>query len=77
MKDFLDGPDGDKLEKVVFCTFVPRDVDAYNHWLPEFFPSTEPMKEPEVEKSEEVAAEESAKTETPQPVDSTKPTDGM
>jgi O-acetyl-ADP-ribose deacetylase (regulator of RNase III) len=34
VKDFLEGKDGDKLEKVVFCTFVPKDVDAYNFWLP-------------------------------------------
>jgi O-acetyl-ADP-ribose deacetylase len=34
VKDFLEGKDGDKLEKVVFCTFVPKDVDAYNYWLP-------------------------------------------
>lgn len=35
VKDFLEGKDGDKLEKVVFCTFVQKDVDAYNHWLPQ------------------------------------------
>jgi O-acetyl-ADP-ribose deacetylase (regulator of RNase III) len=34
VKNFLEGEDGDKLEKVVFCTFVPKDVDAYNYWLP-------------------------------------------
>lgn len=34
MKDFLDGEDGDKLELVIFCTFVQKDVDAYSHWLP-------------------------------------------
>lgn len=34
VKDFLEGVDGDKLEKVIFCTFVQKDVDAYNHWLP-------------------------------------------
>jgi O-acetyl-ADP-ribose deacetylase (regulator of RNase III) len=34
VKDFLEDEDGDKLEKVVFCTFVPKDVDAYNRWLP-------------------------------------------
>ena len=34
VKDFLAGQDGDKLEKVVFCTFVQKDVDAYNYWLP-------------------------------------------
>lgn len=34
VKDFLEGKDGDKLEKVIFCTFVPKDVNAYNKWLP-------------------------------------------
>jgi len=34
VKDFLEGEDGDKLEKIIFCTFVEKDVDAYNHWLP-------------------------------------------
>lgn len=34
VKDFLDGKDGDKLEKVVFCNFVKNDMDAYNKWLP-------------------------------------------
>jgi O-acetyl-ADP-ribose deacetylase (regulator of RNase III) len=34
VKDFLEGEDGDKLEKVIFCTFVSKDVDAYNYWLP-------------------------------------------
>ena len=34
VKDFLESEDGDKLEKVVFTTFVQKDVDAYNRWLP-------------------------------------------
>jgi O-acetyl-ADP-ribose deacetylase (regulator of RNase III) len=34
VKDFLEGKDGDKLEMVIFCTFVQKDVDAYSHWLP-------------------------------------------
>lgn len=34
VKDFLEGVDGDKLEKVVFTTFVQKDVDAYDYWLP-------------------------------------------
>lgn len=34
VKDFLEGPDGDKLDLVVFCTFVQKDVDAYDRWLP-------------------------------------------
>jgi O-acetyl-ADP-ribose deacetylase (regulator of RNase III) len=34
VKDFLEGADGGKLEKIVFTTFVPKDVAAYNKWLP-------------------------------------------
>jgi O-acetyl-ADP-ribose deacetylase (regulator of RNase III) len=34
VKEFLESADGDKLEKVVFVTFVAKDVDAYNYWLP-------------------------------------------
>lgn len=34
VKNFLEGTDGEKLEKVVFCTFTTKDVDAYKHWLP-------------------------------------------
>ena len=34
VKDFLEGADGDKLDLVVFCTFVQKDVDAYDYWLP-------------------------------------------
>ncbi|TAQ89716.1 hypothetical protein B7494_g1973 [Chlorociboria aeruginascens] len=42
VRDFLEGEDGEKLDKVVFCTFVPKDVNAYNKWLPLYFPSAEP-----------------------------------
>ena len=34
VRDFLKGEDGDKLEKVAFCTFTTKDVEAYNYWLP-------------------------------------------
>ncbi|PBP28163.1 macro domain-containing protein [Diplocarpon rosae] len=56
VNEFLIGDDGDKLEKVVFCTFVPKDVEAYNHWLPRFFPSTQ---EPERD-GEKIESGESA-----------------
>lgn len=32
--DFLRGPDGDKIERVIFCTFEMKDVHAYNDWIP-------------------------------------------
>jgi O-acetyl-ADP-ribose deacetylase (regulator of RNase III) len=34
VRGFLEGKNGNKMEMVVFCTFVSKDVDAYNHWLP-------------------------------------------
>lgn len=34
VKEFLEGKDGDKLDMVIFCTFSPKDVDAYHLWLP-------------------------------------------
>jgi O-acetyl-ADP-ribose deacetylase len=34
VKDFLDGEDGKKLEKVVFVTFEEKDVRSYNSTLP-------------------------------------------
>ncbi|KAG0646338.1 O-acetyl-ADP-ribose deacetylase [Hyphodiscus hymeniophilus] len=63
VKKFLESKDGDKLKKVVFTTFVMKDVEAYNHWLPRFFPSTEPEAETENESEEgweEVKGGESA-----------------
>jgi len=41
VKDFLEGEQGGKLDKVVFCTFGKKDVDAYNTWIPKYFPPTE------------------------------------
>ncbi|KAK6221292.1 macro domain-containing protein [Colletotrichum tabaci] len=38
VRDFLDGEDSDKLDKVIFCTFEMKDVNAYNEALPVFFP---------------------------------------
>jgi O-acetyl-ADP-ribose deacetylase len=34
VKEFLEGEHGDKLNKVVFVTFVTKDSEAYNSWLP-------------------------------------------
>lgn len=34
VKEFLEGEHGDKLDKVVFVTFVTKDLEAYNYWLP-------------------------------------------
>lgn len=71
VKEFLEGEDGDKLEKVIFCTFVQKDVAAYNNWLPRFFPSTESA-EPAAENEdewEEVNESESADNGVPEVVE--------
>ncbi|GJC78845.1 macro domain-containing protein [Colletotrichum tofieldiae] len=60
VRDFLDGQDGKKLEKVVFCTFEMKDVKAYNETLPIFFPPTDqpaPTKETKEGPSKEQAEE--------------------
>ncbi|CAI4213144.1 unnamed protein product [Parascedosporium putredinis] len=39
-RKFLEGPDGDKLTRVIFVTFETKDVEAYGETLPEIFPPT-------------------------------------
>ncbi|KAL0944760.1 macro domain-containing protein [Colletotrichum truncatum] len=67
VRKFLDGENGKKLDKVVFCTFEMKDVNAYNATLPKFFPPNDstaadgevsdgPSKE-ETEEAKAVAAE--------------------
>lgn len=34
VKEFLDGANGNKLNKIVFCTFEMKDVNAYNETIP-------------------------------------------
>lgn len=34
VRKYLEGPDGEKIERVVFVTFEPKDVQAYNDKLP-------------------------------------------
>lgn len=34
VKKFLEQPDGDKLEKVIFCNFMDKDVEVYADTLP-------------------------------------------
>ncbi|KIX97561.1 uncharacterized protein Z520_07014 [Fonsecaea multimorphosa CBS 102226] len=40
VRAFLGGPKGLQIEKVVFCNFVQKDVDAYARFLPLSFPPT-------------------------------------
>lgn len=39
--NFLGTPDGHKLDKIVFCNFLDKDVAIYAKTLPTFFPPTE------------------------------------
>lgn len=34
VKSFLTGPDGDRIEQVIFCSFEPKDVVAYDETIP-------------------------------------------
>ncbi|KAB5535997.1 hypothetical protein GE09DRAFT_1141031 [Coniochaeta sp. 2T2.1] len=46
VREFLEGDGEGKIELVVFVTFEKKDVDAYNEFLPMFFPpETEGAKE--------------------------------
>ncbi|KAH6683535.1 macro domain-containing protein [Plectosphaerella plurivora] len=38
VREFLDGSDGNKIGKVVFCLFEEKDVTAYNKYVPLYFP---------------------------------------
>lgn len=34
VREFLEGEHGSKIEKVVFCNFLPKDVNAYAYYMP-------------------------------------------
>lgn len=34
VRGFLEGVAGDKIDRVIFCTFEMKDVNAYNDWVP-------------------------------------------
>lgn len=58
VKEFLESENGSMLEKVIFCTFVTKDVDAYNRWIPHFFPPAEEEHGGETEQKEVQDTEE-------------------
>ncbi|KAK5944358.1 hypothetical protein PMZ80_003639 [Knufia obscura] len=41
VKTFLNKDEGQKIEKVIFCNFMQKDVDAYDDAMPHIFPPTE------------------------------------
>lgn len=60
VKTFLDGDDGKKLDKVIFVTFVEKDVLAYSRLLPRFFPPEEEVSNDSDSFTEEQMAEAEA-----------------
>ncbi|KAK4130689.1 A1pp-domain-containing protein [Trichocladium antarcticum] len=38
IRRFLEGPEGEGIDKVVIVTFEMKDVDAYNEFIPLYFP---------------------------------------
>ncbi|KAH6856907.1 hypothetical protein B0I37DRAFT_351925 [Chaetomium sp. MPI-CAGE-AT-0009] len=58
IRAFLTGPDGGKIDKVVIVTFEMKDVEAYNEFVPLYFP---PVAENQPTTDREEARETEAK----------------
>ncbi|KAF2232567.1 LRP16 family protein [Viridothelium virens] len=41
VRKFLEGKDGAKLDRIVFCSFMEKDQKAYEEWTPKTFPPVE------------------------------------
>ncbi|KAI0427724.1 MACRO domain-containing protein [Xylaria sp. FL1042] len=75
VKDFLDGEDGKKLDKVIFVTFEEKDVRAYNRLLPRFFPpSSDAASEPQGSSEEQILEAKATADQLPS-VPKTDPSD--
>ncbi|KAI0542589.1 MACRO domain-containing protein [Xylaria digitata] len=75
VKDFLDGEDGKKLDRIIFVTFEEKDVSSYNRILPRFFPpSSDNSSEPENFTEEQVLEAEATANQLPS-VPETDPSD--
>ncbi|KAI1340260.1 MACRO domain-containing protein [Xylariaceae sp. FL0016] len=75
VKEFLDGQDGHKLDSVIFVTFEEKDVRAYNHVLPRFFPPSNETPSDQEKAIEEQTAEAKAKADQLPDVPTTDPAD--
>ncbi|KAF1976622.1 macro domain-like protein [Bimuria novae-zelandiae CBS 107.79] len=56
VRKFLDGADGDKLERVIFCNFLQKDQDIYYQTVSKYFPppaEAEKTDEPEKASTDE------------------------
>ncbi|ROW16677.1 hypothetical protein VPNG_01510 [Cytospora leucostoma] len=58
VKKFLEGEKGQKLDKVVFVTWVAQDVESHAEFLPVYFPPVEETAKNASTKSSEADAEE-------------------
>ncbi|GAP90368.1 putative macro domain-containing protein [Rosellinia necatrix] len=75
VKSFLDTEDGKKLDKVIFVTFMEKDVRTYNRILPRYFPpEDESPSEPEALTEEQIAEAEATAKKLPS-VPQTDPSD--
>ncbi|KAI1134763.1 MACRO domain-containing protein, partial [Hypoxylon sp. FL0543] len=75
VRKFMDGDNGQKLDKVVFVTFQDKDVRAYNHMLPRHFPPDIESPANEEKATEEQTAEAEAKAGLFPSVPTTDPAD--
>ena len=66
VRSFLEGSQGSKIERVIFCNFQNKDVKCYSEYLPEVFPPTEEdiaaAKQDKKMKENGAAAEQAKKT---------------
>ncbi|KAI0005249.1 MACRO domain-containing protein [Xylariaceae sp. FL0662B] len=75
VRQFLDGENGQKLDKIVFVTFEKKDVRAYNQALPRFFPEGNETSEDQKKATEEQNIEAEAKVGQLPSVPTTDPDD--
>ncbi|KAL1847854.1 hypothetical protein Daus18300_013801 [Diaporthe australafricana] len=58
VKKFLEGEKGQKLEKIVFVTWVRQDVESYAEYLPLYFPPVEDAAKTESKQEAQANTEE-------------------
>ncbi|KAI2464280.1 MACRO domain-containing protein [Annulohypoxylon bovei var. microspora] len=75
VRKYMDGDDGQKLDKVIFVTFEDKDVRAYHDFLPRHFPPRIPTSTDQDSTIEEQVAEAEAKASQLPDVPTTDPAD--
>ncbi|OBT62513.1 hypothetical protein VE03_07997 [Pseudogymnoascus sp. 23342-1-I1] len=74
VRGFLESAAGDKIDRVTFCTFEVKDVNAYNDWIPFAFPPTEQNLKGEDKVNEGEQIESSDAAEKPDAVEAKETT---